>query len=84
MGHHGRTGEAVISEAPRYQPPLRVVGQIACSDADGSIGRTCCAPFKITVKDTGAACDGPVKAAMPVNIWRHPDARLNVSFVFSP
>ena len=24
-----------------------------------SIGRTCCAPFKITVKDTGAACDGP-------------------------
>ena len=35
MGHHGRTGEDIISEAPRYQPPLRVVGQIACSDADG-------------------------------------------------
>jgi hypothetical protein len=35
MGHHGRTGEAIISEAPRYQPPPRVVGQIACSDAGG-------------------------------------------------
>jgi hypothetical protein len=49
-----------------------------------SIGGTCSAPFKITAKDTGAACDGPVKAAMPVNIRRrrHPDARLN-RFLFN-
>jgi hypothetical protein len=35
MDHHGRTRESIISEAPRYQPPPRVVGQVGCSDAGG-------------------------------------------------
>src|SRR5580704_4096126 len=32
-------------------------------------GGTCCAPVRATLKDTGAACDGGVQAAMPA---RHP------------